>query len=124
MRAGLICHRTDRRRTAQGGDNQRRGSFAGINDVQLGSLAVPGQSRRRNSLNTLTGPYLCERRGSCSGPSSGKPADSRRKLLSRDKFGFNPLIDKLNKGHVRKILTGLVLLFVIVLLISLLRILT
>ena len=129
MRAGLICRSADRRKFAIGNECERRGSYAGMSEVQLNSLAVSDQTRRRNSSNTLAVYDSCERRGSSgicldSVYTGRRLSSSYRKPCQRDKFGFNPVIEKLSKGHVKKCLIGFLLLFLIVLLVSLFRLLT
>ena len=127
MRSGLICRSAERRRIACGDDNQRRGSFAGISEVQRDLLTISDQTRRRNSSNTLAVSASCERRGSSGlylDSATRRLSTSHRKLCSRDKFGFNPVIEKLSNGHVRKCMIGFLVLFVIVLLASLFRLLT
>lgn len=133
MRSGLICRSTERRRTGQINDTPnigcRRSSTSVVSETQLNSLLVPGQDKRRNSLNTLSVPSPgVRRRSSYSGPSTEHLSDllvlSRRKSSTQDKFGFNPVVEKLGSGQVRNILFGLAILFVLVLLTSLYKLLT
>ena len=79
------------------------------------NLAVPQQHVRRRS-------YSGSFTGQDEGPRQRRP--SAEHYLSKDRFGFNPLIQKLSNKIVLEVIIGLVLVLLIVLILSLYRLLT
>ena len=127
----FLYRSTERRRSSQCNDAymsvHRRSSSPGGNTRILTTLGVPVQDKRRASLNTLTVPETHVRRRSYSGPSCSQlfkePLTSRRKS-SIHSLGFNPFVEKLSSECVKKVIIGMLFIFAIVLLASLIRLLT
>ena len=98
-------------------------------DIQ--SLGVPLQNKRWGSLTNLAVPDHGVRRRSFSGPfpvQSDTEFSQRWQLAdhrsSKDKFGFNPLIQKLSNKTAVEIIIGMVLTLIVVLVVSLFRLIT
>ena len=108
-------------------DTQR--SLSDKMDIQ--SLSVPLQNKRWGSLTNLAVPDHGVRRRSFSGPFSGQTdtefsqrRQSADQRSSKDRFGFNPLIQKLSNKTVVEIIIGMVLTLIVVLVVSLFRLIT
>ena len=135
MRA-FLCRSRERKRSNQnvdttvGGDIRRSSSPIG-SEIGQSNLGVPAQTMRWGSLTNLSVPEADIRRRSYSGPFGAQDSDpvQRRKSstsskLPQDKFGFNPLIQKLSNKCLFKVLFGMIALFIVVLLVSIYRLLT